>query len=81
MTLFCIISILVLLTQIGASLPEKSEEKGQCQKMKFVWLNMKENEVIEHRKTFLALYFGNFLAILGLGQKMPLFTIGFQKLI
>ena len=53
---------------------EKSEEKGQREKVKFVCLNMKENKATGHNSTFLALFlrFGSFLAILILGQKMPI---------
>ena len=58
-----------------ASPHEKSEEKGQCQNVKFVCLKMKENNATRHKSTFWAslfLRFGTFLAVLGLGQNMPI---------
>ena len=41
----------------GASPCEKSEEKGQRQKVTFVCLNMKENKTTGHKSTFLASLF------------------------
>ena len=61
---------------IRASPCEKSKEKGKRQKVKFVCLNMKENKATGHKSVFLASLFcflEPFLAILGLGQKMPIF--------
>ena len=57
-----------------ASPCEKSEEKGQRQKVTFLCLNLKENKATGHKGRFLAslFLFGFFLAILGLGQKMPI---------
>ena len=41
----------------GASPHEKSEEKGQRQKVKLLSLNMKENKATGHKSTFLASLF------------------------
>ena len=55
---------------------EKSEEKGQRQKVKFKLLNMKENKATESKSKFLATLFcvfGAYLVILSLGRKMLIF--------
>ena len=48
----------VLKFPLRASPCEKSEEKGQRQKVKFVYLNMKEDKATGLKSTFLASLFG-----------------------
>ena len=63
---------------------EKSEEKGQRQKVKLLCLNMKENKATGHKSKFAAslFYFGTFFGYIGSGPKNAYFLrIRFQKFI
>ena len=63
---------------LWASRCEKSEEKGQRQKVNLLCLNMKENMATGHMSRFFAsllFFLGFFLTILGLGKKIKKFNL------